>query len=64
MSDGFDAPTAYGQIEGFDDPSMGWARCVWLTAAAAATVKTISWITTLFTGDITAEGVHVRLFLP
>jgi hypothetical protein len=26
MSDGFDAPTAYGQIEGFDDPSMGWAR--------------------------------------
>ncbi|KAF6264156.1 nucleotide-diphospho-sugar transferase-domain-containing protein [Scenedesmus sp. NREL 46B-D3] len=26
MSDGFDAPTAYGQIEGYDDPSMGWAR--------------------------------------
>jgi arabinosyltransferase len=26
MSDGFDDATAYGQIEGFDDPSMGWAR--------------------------------------
>uniref|UniRef100_A0A383W2G0 Nucleotide-diphospho-sugar transferase domain-containing protein n=1 Tax=Tetradesmus obliquus TaxID=3088 RepID=A0A383W2G0_TETOB len=26
MSDGFDPMTAYGQIEGFDDPSMGWAR--------------------------------------
>eukprot|EP00882_Tetradesmus_deserticola_P016293 GHRQ01017393.1.p1 GENE.GHRQ01017393.1~~GHRQ01017393.1.p1 ORF type:complete len:275 (+),score=92.25 GHRQ01017393.1:325-1149(+) len=27
MSDGFDSATAYGQIEGYDDPSMGWARC-------------------------------------
>ncbi|GFH25286.1 glycosyltransferase, partial [Haematococcus lacustris] len=26
MTDGFDEPTAYGSIEGFDDPSMGWAR--------------------------------------
>eukprot|EP00882_Tetradesmus_deserticola_P008116 GHRQ01008551.1.p1 GENE.GHRQ01008551.1~~GHRQ01008551.1.p1 ORF type:complete len:388 (+),score=149.73 GHRQ01008551.1:453-1616(+) len=26
MSDGFDSATAYGQIEGYDDPSMGWAR--------------------------------------
>lgn len=26
MSDGFNKPTAYGAIEGFDDPSMGWAR--------------------------------------
>jgi len=26
MSDGFDAPTAYGQIEGYEDKSMGWAR--------------------------------------
>eukprot|EP00878_Enallax_costatus_P031431 GHUV01034376.1.p1 GENE.GHUV01034376.1~~GHUV01034376.1.p1 ORF type:complete len:298 (+),score=65.46 GHUV01034376.1:1192-2085(+) len=26
MSDGFDKPTAYGLIDGFDDPSMGWAR--------------------------------------
>ncbi|MEW5305154.1 MAG: hypothetical protein WDW36_007715 [Sanguina aurantia] len=24
MSDGFDERTAYGSIEGFDDPSMGW----------------------------------------
>lgn len=26
MSDGFDPGTAYGHIDGFDDPSMGWAR--------------------------------------
>ncbi len=26
MSDGFDEHTAYGAIDGFDDPSMGWAR--------------------------------------
>lgn len=26
MTDGFDERTAYGSIEGFDDPSMGWAR--------------------------------------
>ena len=26
MTDGFDERTAYGGIEGFDDPSMGWAR--------------------------------------
>lgn len=26
MTDGFDDHTAYGSIEGFDDPSMGWAR--------------------------------------
>ncbi|KAK9837243.1 hypothetical protein WJX81_001335 [Elliptochloris bilobata] len=26
MSDGFDAPSAFGHIEGLDDPSMGWAR--------------------------------------
>lgn len=26
MSDGFDDRTAYGSIEYFDDPSMGWAR--------------------------------------
>lgn len=26
MTDGFDANTAYGQIEGFEDPSMGWSR--------------------------------------
>ncbi|MEW5310225.1 MAG: hypothetical protein WDW38_002042 [Sanguina aurantia] len=26
MSDGFDERTAYGSIEGFDDPSMGWGR--------------------------------------
>lgn len=26
MSDGFDRPTAYGHIDGIDDPSMGWAR--------------------------------------
>jgi hypothetical protein len=26
MTDGFDAATAYGQIEGFEDPSMGWSR--------------------------------------
>jgi hypothetical protein len=26
MTDGFDEVTAYGAIEGFDDPSMGWAR--------------------------------------
>lgn len=26
MTDGFDDRTAYGGIEGFDDPSMGWAR--------------------------------------
>ena len=26
MSDGFDERTAYGFIDGFDDPSMGWAR--------------------------------------
>jgi hypothetical protein len=26
MSDGFDPPTAYGQIEGYEDKSMGWAR--------------------------------------
>eukprot|EP00884_Botryococcus_braunii_P010704 jgi/Botrbrau1/19635/Bobra.0003s0005.1 len=26
MTDGFDARTAYGYIDGFDDPSMGWAR--------------------------------------
>ena len=28
QSDGFDAPGAYGAIDGVDDPSMGWARCV------------------------------------
>jgi hypothetical protein len=26
MTDGFDEHTAYGSIEGFEDPSMGWAR--------------------------------------
>ncbi|KAK9858806.1 hypothetical protein WJX84_008354 [Apatococcus fuscideae] len=26
MSDGFDAPTAYGHGNGIDDPSMGWSR--------------------------------------
>jgi len=26
MSDGYDPHTAYGAIDGFDDPSMGWAR--------------------------------------
>jgi hypothetical protein len=26
QSDGFDTPGAYGAIDGFDDPSMGWAR--------------------------------------
>jgi len=26
QSDGFDAAGAYGAIDGFDDPSMGWAR--------------------------------------
>lgn len=26
MTDGFDAATAYGQIEGYEDPSMGWSR--------------------------------------
>ncbi|GAX77314.1 hypothetical protein CEUSTIGMA_g4760.t1 [Chlamydomonas eustigma] len=26
MTDGFDERTAYGSIEGFEDPSMGWAR--------------------------------------
>ena len=26
MTDGFDGMTAYGQIEGFEDPSMGWSR--------------------------------------
>eukprot|EP00879_Flechtneria_rotunda_P018582 GHRR01019498.1.p1 GENE.GHRR01019498.1~~GHRR01019498.1.p1 ORF type:complete len:352 (+),score=74.77 GHRR01019498.1:376-1431(+) len=26
MSDGFDKPTAYGHIEGYEDKSMGWAR--------------------------------------
>uniref|UniRef100_A0A061SDG7 Glycosyltransferase n=1 Tax=Tetraselmis sp. GSL018 TaxID=582737 RepID=A0A061SDG7_9CHLO len=26
MSDGFDERTAYGFVDGFDDPSMGWAR--------------------------------------
>lgn len=26
MTDGFEERTAYGTVEGFDDPSMGWAR--------------------------------------
>lgn len=26
MTDGFDDGTAYGLIDGIDDPSMGWAR--------------------------------------
>eukprot|EP00955_Chlamydomonas_euryale_P039486 351413-Chlamydomonas_euryale.AAC.2 len=26
MTDGFEPRGAYGSIEGFDDPSMGWAR--------------------------------------
>ena len=26
MTDGYDKPTAYGHIDGIDDPSMGWAR--------------------------------------
>ena len=26
MTDGYDPPTAYGHIDGIDDPSMGWAR--------------------------------------
>lgn len=26
MTDGYDAATAYGHIDGIDDPSMGWAR--------------------------------------
>ena len=28
MSDGYDPHTAYGAIDGVDDPSMGWARSV------------------------------------
>lgn len=28
MSDGFDKHTAYGAIDGYDDPSMGWSRWV------------------------------------
>jgi hypothetical protein len=28
MSDGFNAETAYGAIEGYEDASMGWSRCV------------------------------------
>jgi hypothetical protein len=30
MTDGFDAGTAYGQIDGYDDVSMGWSRSVML----------------------------------
>ena len=26
MTDGYDKPTAYGHIDGIDDPTMGWAR--------------------------------------
>ena len=26
MTDGYDEQTAYGAIDGIDDPSMGWAR--------------------------------------
>ena len=26
MTDGFDDATAYGFIDGLDDPTMGWAR--------------------------------------
>jgi hypothetical protein len=26
MSDGFDGPTAYGAIDGYEDVSMGWSR--------------------------------------
>jgi arabinosyltransferase len=26
MTDGFDDGTAYGLVDGLDDPSMGWAR--------------------------------------
>lgn len=26
LSDGFDAPTAYGYDDVFDDPKMGWSR--------------------------------------
>ena len=26
MTDGYDAPTAYGHIDGIDDPTMGWSR--------------------------------------
>ena len=28
MSDGYDPHTSYGAIDGFYDPSMGWARSV------------------------------------
>jgi hypothetical protein len=28
MTDGFDAGTAYGQIDGYEDVSMGWSRSV------------------------------------
>eukprot|EP00878_Enallax_costatus_P041232 GHUV01047837.1.p1 GENE.GHUV01047837.1~~GHUV01047837.1.p1 ORF type:complete len:133 (-),score=20.90 GHUV01047837.1:228-626(-) len=38
MSDGFDKPTAYGLIDGFDDPSMGWARWVGCKLQAHSTV--------------------------
>lgn len=31
MSDGFDDPTAYGEIYGVDDPTMGWSRYVGLS---------------------------------
>lgn len=39
MTDGFDAPTAYGQIEGYEDPSMGWSRCVGVCVGGAAGIE-------------------------
>lgn len=38
MTDGFDERTAYGTIEGFDDPSMGWARYAQVTCSAVLSV--------------------------
>ena len=35
MSDGFDERTAYGFIDGHDDPSMGWARYAQVRSTAS-----------------------------
>ena len=39
MTDGFDRPTAYGHIDGIDDPSMGWARYAQVLLAATCLLE-------------------------
>ncbi len=41
MTDGYDPPTAYGHIDGIDDPSMGWARYAQVRVKLGAASRTV-----------------------